>query len=49
MIDNILQGYHSRSLCRIMADMNVLDGLIEQRIPEVHEHFKKYNGKCKIN
>lgn len=28
-----------------MADMNVLDSLIEQRIPEVHKQFNKYNGK----
>jgi len=43
MIDNILEGYHSRSLVRIMADMNVLDALIEERIPQVHQQFKKYN------
>lgn len=44
LVDNILAGYHTRSLVRIMADMNVLDDLIETRLPTVHENFQKYGG-----
>ena len=44
LVDHILAGYHTRSLVRIMADMNVLDDLIENRLPAVHEIFQKYGG-----
>jgi len=43
MIETILNGYYSRSLIRIMADMVVLQNLVAERLPRLSEHFAKHN------
>jgi len=49
IVNDIMEGYHSRSLIRIMADMSVLETLIAQRFPHVHQQFKTFHGKYYIS
>jgi hypothetical protein len=40
----ILKGYFGRQLLQAISDTAVFEMLIEEKLPEIHHHFKKHNG-----